>query len=118
MVRDDRFEWNDGKAAKNFAKHKIRFELARAAFDDPRMYEVDDPDPDEERWNRTCRIEVGDVEFVLTITYTLRDSNDFGWTDSDDAEPDLGLDEPRIHIISARKASNYERQIYTDPTRP
>jgi uncharacterized DUF497 family protein len=32
---DGQFEWDDRKAAENYAKHGISFELARRAFEDP-----------------------------------------------------------------------------------
>ena len=34
-MRDDQFEWDDDKAARNLASHGIRFEVARAVFKDP-----------------------------------------------------------------------------------
>ena len=34
-MRDDEFEWDDRKAARNFRDHGITFEKARVAFDDP-----------------------------------------------------------------------------------
>lgn len=51
-MQDDEFEWDDDKAARNFVKHAITFERARAAFDDPEAIDRDDPDPDEERFSR------------------------------------------------------------------
>ena len=34
-MKDDDFEWDDGKAAQNWANHGVSFETARLAFDDP-----------------------------------------------------------------------------------
>lgn len=34
-MRDDRFEWDDEKAATNYVDHDVSFELAKLAFDDP-----------------------------------------------------------------------------------
>ena len=34
-MNDGAFEWDDLKAASNFAKHGITFEMARDAFNDP-----------------------------------------------------------------------------------
>ncbi len=48
-MRDDRFEWDDRKAAANRRKHDVSFELARRAFDDFRAIDwldVDEPDED------------------------------------------------------------------------
>jgi uncharacterized DUF497 family protein len=35
-MRDDQFEWDDRKAARNTKEHRVTFELARPAFADPR----------------------------------------------------------------------------------
>jgi uncharacterized protein len=34
LSTDDDFEWDEAKAADNFAKHGVSFEQAREAFDD------------------------------------------------------------------------------------
>ena len=34
-MRDDEFEWNDKKTARNFRDHGVTFETARLAFNDP-----------------------------------------------------------------------------------
>ncbi len=41
-MRDDRFEWDDAKAAQNLAKHGISFEEARLVFRDLHAVEVDE----------------------------------------------------------------------------
>ena len=41
MLTDD-FEWDDDKAARNLNKHRVSFEAATFAFDDP--HALDDPD--------------------------------------------------------------------------
>ena len=33
-MRDDRFDWDDGKVGSNLRDHKVYFGLARSAFDD------------------------------------------------------------------------------------
>ena len=53
-MQDDEFEWDDDKAASNFGKHGVTFETARLAFQDPNWIDVEDANPDEERYNRTC----------------------------------------------------------------
>jgi uncharacterized DUF497 family protein len=35
-MRDDRFEWSDAKARANLIDHKVSFDVAKLAFDDPR----------------------------------------------------------------------------------
>jgi uncharacterized protein len=87
-MRDDEFEWDDDKAASNFDKHKVTFEQARAAFDDPDGIDRDDADPHEERLSRLCR----DGQRVFVVV----------WTERDD----------RIRIISARRANKHEQRTY------
>ena len=41
-MRDDEFEWDDAKAATNLASHRVSFEDARLAFDDPFAVERED----------------------------------------------------------------------------
>jgi len=87
-VQDDEFEWDDKKAASNFDKHGVTFENARAAFHDPNSLDREDPDPDEERFSRLCRL--GRHVFVVI------------WTERGE----------RIRIISARLATKHERRTY------
>ena len=84
-----KFEWDSEKAAKNFKKHKIRFEDAVYAFFDE--YNIDEYDEshsdDEERMKL-----IGMVDKVLVVIYTDR--------------------EDRHRIISARQATKFERDEY------
>lgn len=41
-MRDDEFEWDDRKAARNLREHGVSFEEARQAFDDPNHVMYDD----------------------------------------------------------------------------
>ena len=42
-MMDDEFQWDDRKAAENYVKHRITFEMARDVFDDPFVIEwIDD----------------------------------------------------------------------------
>ena len=52
-MQDDAFEWDDAKAASNFSKHKVSFELACDAFADAFAIEREDPTEDygETRYN-------------------------------------------------------------------
>jgi len=87
-MRDDRFEWDDRKAASNLRKHELSFELARLVFDDPHAIEEPDDEVEEERWQR-----IGLAQGrLLTVVHTFRGS--------------------RIRIISARKADSHEQDIY------
>ena len=87
-VQDNDFEWDDWKAAENIAKHNVSFEQASDAFNDPGNIEQEDPDPDEERYVRTCM----SGRDILVIVYTERGN--------------------RIRIISARRATRHEQQTY------
>ena len=89
-MRDDDFEWDDDKAAQNLKDHGVPFEVAREAFGDPNWMDFDDPDPDEERFNRTCMLK----RQLYVVTYTER-----------------GV---RTRIISARRANKHEQRRYFD----
>jgi uncharacterized protein len=87
-MRDDQFEWDDRKAASNLRKHSISFGLARLVFADPLAIEDVDDDEPEDRVRRVGMAE----ERLLVVVYTMRGE--------------------RIRIISARKASKREQDIY------
>jgi uncharacterized protein len=89
-MQTDGFEWDDDKAARNFADHRVRFEEATFAFDDPCAYDQDDVS---ERYGemRTKRI-AHSGQRLLVVIYTERG--------------------PRVRIISARGAEPYEQDIY------
>lgn len=85
--------WDPRKAAANFAKHGIPFELAALVFDDPLHLSEPDPHPDGNRW-----VTIGMAGYAtLHVAHTL-------------AEPDL--DSGRI--ISARAATRHERRKYEE----
>lgn len=89
-MNNDAFEWDEAKAAKNYAKHGVTFEAARDVFKDPFAIEqIDDrKDYGEERF-----IIIGMVSArVLTVVYTMRGES--------------------IRIISARGAEPYEQRQY------
>lgn len=87
-MRNDRFEWDDEKARKNFHAHKITFEVACLVFDDPNSVEERDDDPDEDRFNVTGSV----VGRLVTVNFTERP--------------------PHTRIISARKANRREQAKY------
>ena len=89
-MEDEEFEWDNAKAAANVAKHGVTFEMAREAFRDPVAVE----------W-RDLNQDAGEVRYallgavdgrILFVAYTQR--------------------EERIRIISARRATSYERRRY------
>ena len=87
-MRDDRFEWDDEKAASNARKHGVTFDEAREAFDDPKGFEEPDDDPDEERWAIIGMTKAG----LLYVVFTERGT--------------------RTRIISARGADRHEQDLY------
>ncbi len=91
-----RFEWDARKARTNLRKHRVTFEEAATAFDDPMSVTVPDPDHSvgEERFillGRTARGRLIVVAFV---------------------EPDTDI--PIIRPISARLADRGEHRDYEE----
>lgn len=89
------FEWDDGKAKRNLAKHGISFDEARLAFSDPyRVSRRDERyDYDEDRWWTVGMIEKRCL--MLLVAHTIE-----------------GNGTETIRIISARPANNKERRLY------
>jgi uncharacterized protein len=84
------FEWDDEKAAANLKKHGVGFERAALAFSDPLAVEL--PDVRENYGEeRTLLIALQDMT-LLAVVFTERGD--------------------RIRIISARRATRYEQNIY------
>ena len=86
------FEWDKTKEKQNIAKHKIDFSSAALVFGDPnRIEKYDDMHSvDEERYITIGQI--GDNLIVVVVVYTERTN--------------------AIRIISARAATNREREFY------
>ena len=90
-MEDERFSWDDAKAATNIDKHEISFEEASKALDDINRVERWDrehSEPDEDRW----KVIGHSGRQLLAVIYTERG--------------------PRKHIISARKVETHERKSY------
>ena len=82
-------EWDDNKAALNWKKHKISFELASKVFlDDDRIDDYDEEHSDEEERRKV----IGMVGKILFVVYTERDD--------------------KYRLISARLATKKERDDY------
>jgi uncharacterized protein len=89
-VNDGEFQWDDAKAAQNYAKHGVSFEAAKAVFKDPFAIEYLD---DREDYGEERFIIIGLVESrLLFVAYTMRDEV--------------------IRIISARAAVPFEKREY------
>ena len=87
-VQNARYEWDDVKAKTNFRKHRVTFNDACQAIEDPYcIVEIDDG-PDEERWHCIGRSDAG----ILFVVHTAR-----------------GF---RTRIISARPAAGGEVDRY------
>jgi uncharacterized DUF497 family protein len=86
-MNDDAFEWDETKAAANYANHGVSFETAREVFKDPFAIERLD---DRESYGEERFILIGMAEgAVLTIVHTERAR--------------------RFRLISARRATKHEQ---------
>lgn len=91
-----RFVWDEKKSRLNRAKHKISFETAALIFEDPYSVSRFDRIQDgEERWQTMGVAEGVTVLLVAHIGYEKEG-------------------EEVIRIISARKATPHERNIYEE----
>jgi len=92
------FEWDVNKARTNLSKHKISFEGATSVFRDEKAISISDEEhsDDEERW---LTIGMDEVTRTLVVihTYITVDENNCN-----------------IRLISARKATKKEQQIYRE----
>jgi uncharacterized protein len=92
-----RWTWDPDKATANRVKHGLSFETAVLVFDDPLHASGPDAHPDGDRWH-TIGL-VGSV--LLLVVHT--------WPEAYSEKADhVG------RIISARKATAYERKIYEE----
>ena len=91
-----RFEWDVNKAKINLVKHKISFEEATSVFKDENAISLSDEEHSEteERW-----VTIG----MDSVTRTLVVIHTYISIDSENCN---------IRIISARKATKSEEQIY------
>lgn len=89
------FEWDEAKNKINQAKHGISFEEAQSVFEDAYAILFDDPDHSEEE-ERFLIIGMSGAKGICIVSYCYR-----------------GADE-RIRIISARAATQKERNVYIE----
>ena len=84
------FDWDDGKAKSNLAKHGVSFESAMAVFLDPTRVDFDATQPGQGESRRKV---VGKIEdLIFTVVYTERGEV--------------------IRLISARRANGKECNAY------
>jgi uncharacterized protein len=96
VTTDMRFVWDEKKSRLNLAKHRVSFETAALAFEDPHSITRFDRIKDgEERW-QTLGVAVG----VAVLLVAHADYEESG--------------EEVVRIISARKATPHEREIYEE----
>jgi uncharacterized protein len=90
------FEWDEAKNQQNLLKHRVRFETAALAFDDPySLTQRDEMTGEEERWVTLGSVSPGKVLFVV---HTWRERGK----------------EEIMRIISARPATPRERKRYEE----
>ena len=89
------FSWDARKARQNLRKHKVSFEEASTVFYDENAIEFFDPDHsiDEDRF---LMLGLSGRLRIMVVSYCLRKRNS------------------EIRIISARKATKKEEQVYIE----
>ena len=92
-MKEIRFGWDARKARQNVKSHKISFEEASTVFYDEKAVEFFDPDHSRKE-DRFLMLGASWRLRVLVVCYCLRKKG------------------PEIRIISARKATKKEEQIY------
>jgi uncharacterized DUF497 family protein len=91
-VQVGEFEWDSAKAAANVKKHGVTFAEAMECFLDPLGIDLADP----AHPNRIILIAVSRANRILFVVYAER------------------LQGAILRIISARRATRHEKQIYQD----
>ena len=87
------FAWDTNKATVNLSKHNVSFDEAKTVFQDPFYIVFDDPDHSFEEERRVA-IGQSTEDRLLFISYTERGN--------------------AIRLISARKATRRERELYEE----
>lgn len=85
------FEWDSTKARTNAAKHGVTFEEASTVFGDVSSLTIPDPEHSQGE-DREITIGLSHRANILVVVHTERGDN--------------------VHIISARRASQREREAY------
>ena len=95
------FEWDSAKAERNQRVHGISFETAAEVFDDPNHVVGDNYFIESDGEQRFQIIGMNRRLVLLLVVFVDR------------SQPDSEV----IHLISARKAVDYEKSIYNDQFR-
>jgi len=90
------FEWDAQKAKANWRDHKVRFEEAATAFDDPDRLELFDREHSTATEEREIILGRSEKNRILFVSFTVRGQ--------------------RIRPISARRATRKERNAYENKT--
>jgi uncharacterized protein len=90
------FEWDEKKERANRRKHKISFDEARTVFEDPLLITFPDEFHSHEE-ERLISIGLSSVSRILLVVHT---------------EVPKDTNEILIRIISCRRATALEREIY------
>ena len=96
LVDDENFQWDDVKAAANFARHGVAFEAAREVFKDP--FALDWLDESEDYGEDRFAVIGMSQRRLLFVGYTMRGET--------------------IRIVSARLAEPFERRRYHEESEP
>ena len=89
QIGDKFFEWDSEKAKINKIKHGVSFKVAAKVFEDENRIDRPDYEHSDEEDRRQV---IGKVDNILFVVYTERDD--------------------KTRLISARKATAYERSLY------
>jgi len=90
------FDWDRKKAITNIKKHKISFENASSIFRDNNAISISDEEHSD-REDRWITLGIDEVTRILFVVHTYISVDN---------------DNVNIRIISARKATKKEKQIY------
>ena len=84
------FEWDEAKRHQNILKHGIDFEDVKTAFSQPMITKIDD----REDYGEERQIGIGIIRDIIVVVAFTEPSDEIA------------------RIISARKATKYEREKY------
>lgn len=94
-----RFEWDPKEAASNKRKHGVSFEEAETVFSDDHAILLDDPGHSDDE-DRFILLGLSSNLRTLVVCHAYRAAEDV------------------IRLISARKATRKEREVYANRWRP